>query len=298
MVKPVVIALLAGAVSALALLTFAVGGPGALVLINLTPLPLMIVGLGLGVVPAGIAGAGGTVIAGLAGSGTLGAIFLGVFAVPVVVMVRQALLRRPAPPAGDAAAGGADEWYPIGSVVSLLAALVAATLVVAVTVGVGHQEDLRQVVSDMLEQALAVLAPTLGDLDQDRMAAIMTPLFPGTVGTSWLLMLVANGALAQGILVKAGRNLRPRTRYVTMTLPDWASWALVAAAAVTLLGSGNLEYMGQNLALILALPFFLLGLAVAHAVARRLPQRGWRWGRSMSSCSCRDGRPWWSSRRD
>ncbi len=41
------------------------------------------------------------------------------------------------------------------------------------------------------------------------------------------------------------------------------------SAADALLGPGELEYIGRNLVIILAVPFFFLGLAVIHALARR-----------------------------
>jgi hypothetical protein len=52
-----------------------------------------------------------------------------------------------------------------------------------------------------------------------------------------------------------------------LVLPDWMSWFIVAAASVALLGQGELEFFGRNLALILAVPFFFLGLAVVHNLA-------------------------------
>ena len=45
------------------------------------------------------------------------------------------------------------------------------------------------------------------------------------------------------------------------------SWFIVAAASVALLGQEELEFFGQNITLILAVPFFFLGLAVVHKLA-------------------------------
>ena len=44
---------------------------------------------------------------------------------------------------------------------------------------------------------------------------------------------------------------------------------MIAAALLALMGSGEMEYTGRNLAMILAVPFFFLGLAVVHTWARR-----------------------------
>jgi len=268
MSKPILIALGAGVASAAALIVFISGSPGAVVLVNLTPLPLMMVGLGLGVVPAGVAGASGAIFAGVFSGGLGAGIYLAMFAVPSVLMVRQALLNRPTGP------GGKVSWYPAGSIVSLLAATVAVALVLVIAFGGGFQEDLRALVATTVERGLETMAPGMDPADRALAVLKVTPIFPGMVVTSWVLMLIGNGALAQAILVRSGHNLRPRIKVSALTLPDWASWLLVGAAAMALLGAGNLEYVGQNLALVLALPFLFLGLAVAHALSARLPRRG------------------------
>ena len=45
--------------------------------------------------------------------------------------------------------------------------------------------------------------------------------------------------------------------------------AVVAAAAVALVGSGWLGFVATNIALILCVPYFLTGLAVLHAISAR-----------------------------
>jgi len=71
-----------------------------------------------------------------------------------------------------------------------------------------------------------------------------------------------------------GRNLRPSPAYAETTLPQWVSWPLVAAAALSLVGSGDIQFLGRNLAMVLAVPFFFVGLAVVHALARRVAYKG------------------------
>ena len=83
-------------------------------------------------------------------------------------------------------------------------------------------------------------------------------------------MALINGLLAQSILIRAGRNLRPAVQYSSINAPEWLYWGLVIAGLITLLGSGNLEYVGRNLAIVLAIPFFFIGLGVIHTLVRLL----------------------------
>src|ERR1700680_1138027 len=101
------IAAACGGVSACLYLGLVLGSPGALILVYLTQLPLFVAGLWLG---AGAGTVGGLPAAGglLAASDLLvAAIFAALNAVPVAILVRQALLAR-------RGSDGTLVWYPAG----------------------------------------------------------------------------------------------------------------------------------------------------------------------------------------
>jgi len=54
-----------------------------------------------------------------------------------------------------------------------------------------------------------------------------------------------------------------------LSLPVWIPALLALAAAAIVLG-GTARFVGVNVMIVLAIPFFLAGLAVLHTVARRL----------------------------
>ncbi len=94
-------------------------------------------------------------------------------------------------------------------------------------------------------------------------------VIPGLVAASWMVMLVANAALAQGVLVRFGANWRPSPDLAGLGLPRWVPLALGLAAAAVALG-GAPRFVGVNMLIALSVPFCLAGLAVLHAAARRL----------------------------
>lgn len=264
------IAVGAGSLSALGFLASLSGLPGALLVVYFASLPLMMAGLTLGPRAVAIAGATGAVLCGLAGNGVVAALFALGNAVPAWLVTRQALLQSPGGAAGDP-----RSWYPPGSILCGLALFAAGILLAAgVAVQLGGEGGFRAAIAGALDEVFQTMAPDLAATDRTRAVEFMIPVFPGSAGTSWVLMLVINGVLAQGLVARMGRNLRPVTRFVELTLPQWASWPLVLAAAAALVGSGDLEYLGRNLAMVLATPFFFLGLAVVHVMARRSPLPG------------------------
>ncbi len=258
-----------GLLSATAAMAFLSGVPGALVIVYLAPLPLFLVGFGLGSRAATIAAGTGFVATGLMGGWLAGGLFGLVQALPAWLVVRLAMLRRSAATDGDDAA--TDEWYPPGQVLCALTLLGATLLVVA---ALATEGSLKGLVTEQLDVMLQSMASHIGPAERVQVIDMMAPLFPGAAVTSWVVMTVLNAALAQGALVRLERNIRPSPAYIALQLPQWMSWPLVAAAALALLGSGEMEYMGRNLAMVMAVPYFLLGLAVLHGLAHQVAFTG------------------------
>ena len=265
MSKNMLIALGGGGLSAAASMTFLMGSPAALVFVYLAPLPLLLVGLGLGAKAVAVAGVAGFMVAGLTGGATTAGLYGLLNALPAALVVRQSLMQKPTGPAGG------TQWYPVGSILGWLTVLGAGIFLTAVLASHAVGEaGIEGIVSTYLDRAFEIMAPGLGETERATVVTRFTPLFPGFVVTSWLLMTAVNGALAQALLVRLGHGLRSQTPLADLKLPEWMSTLLVAAAVVALLGPGELEYIGRNLVIILAVPFFFLGLAVIHALARRL----------------------------
>src|SRR5271169_4360576 len=116
---------LLGSVGAALYLAVLTGSPGSLILVYLAQLPLFAAGLWLGVAAAAAAALTASVVLLAVGGIIAAALFAGLYAVPVVVLVRQALLARNGPE-------GAVEWYPPGLLTAWLTGLGLAALAVAV----------------------------------------------------------------------------------------------------------------------------------------------------------------------
>jgi len=267
MSKETLIAIGAGLLSAAAALAFLSRAPGSLIIVYLASLPLLMAGLALGQRAVAIAAAVGFMTAGLFGGAFIAGVFGLMQALPAWLLVRQLLRQSPGP-------GGRVDWYPVGETLSWLTLLAAALLVMIAIGNAGGDSGFLGLVSDRFDFVLRRMAPHASDGLRARTVAKWAPLLPGMAGGSWLLMCIVNAVLAQAILVRLGRNLRPTPVYAETTLPHWISWPLVAAAALSLIGSGDLQYAGRSLAMVLAVPFFFVGLAVVHTLARRVAYKG------------------------
>lgn len=256
------IAVLCGALSAGPYLAALSGSPGSLILVYLTQLPLFVAGLWLGVGAAALAGLTASLILLAASDIMAAALFAGLNAVPVGVLVRQALLARPG-------SGGAIEWYPPGLLTAWLTGLGLAGIAVALLL-LGGPDGIQSVLREVLAPALAHLADESAP-DRDDLAAFLGLIMPGVVAASWMVMAVSNGALAQGVLARFGASWRPSADLAALSLPLWIPVLLAIAAMATALG-GAARFLGINVMIVLAVPFCLAGLAVLHTLARRFPR--------------------------
>jgi len=257
----VLIAGAAGALSAAAYGALLAGSFGALILAYLAQLPLFLVGLWSGVTGVLVSGAVATVLAGAVGGAIFGVVFFAINAVPVAIIVRQALLSR-------TGADGTTEWYPPGLLIGWLISLAGAGFLAFALMMSGEEGGLEGSLREQLKASLKAFASDSADAATlDEIANAMARFFPGITAVSWVVMLAINGALAQGILVRFQRNRRPSPRMEDIELP---SWVLPAAAltGVAAFFPGFAGFIGGNLVLIGVLAFVLAGLGVIHALTR------------------------------
>ncbi len=238
------------------------GSFGGLVLAYFAALPLYLVGLGLGLTAGAAAGATATIGMLLPGGFMAALVFFFVTALPTIVLVRQSLLSRN-DPQGNVA------WYPAGLMVVTLSVFGAGIYTLAalwLATQPGGFEGTTQAFVENL--ASSMTAPGAAE-HRENIVNTLTPIVPGFVAASWFVMTVINAALAQGLLVRFQRNIRPSPDIVSMEFPNWFPIAAAAAALVGLLLPGALGFYGTNLAIILIVPFFFMGLAVVHALCRQ-----------------------------
>jgi Predicted membrane protein (DUF2232) len=256
------VAALCGALAAGPYLLSLSGSSSSLILVYLAQLPLFLAGLWGGVNAAALAGlAASVILLGASNSMAVG-LFAAVNVVPVVLLVRQALLARPA-------ADGTVEWYPPGLLTAWLTGLGLAGIVGGVLLLGGPdsvQASVREALAPALDRLFAKDASEREDL-----AGLLAMIMPGIVAVSWMVMTVTNAALAQGLLARFGWSWRPSPDLAALSLPLWVPAILLVAAAATAL-SGIARFLGINVLIALSVPFCLAGLAVLHAMARRLPR--------------------------
>ncbi len=261
----------AGALSGAFYLMVTVGSTGALVLAYIAQLPLFLVGLSVGLTASALAGAVAAVMALALHGIPFMAIFVIAFLLPVLVLVRQGLLSR-----GDAA--DKLEWYPPGLLTGWLVGVGIAIMVLGVlflTMTGGAEASVRAFVGKVFDAAKAAMPRGTPPLGRAQAIDLMAGYLPGIALASLLIMTAINAALAQGVLVRFGVNLRPSPDIAALDLPVALVAVFAAALVAGALLPGDLGYLARNLVPVVMVGGALAGLAVVHAAVRKLDARTW-----------------------
>lgn len=283
MTRALIFGSLAGAASAV-LVMAAATGPLGFLLGYLAPLPLFFAGLTHGVPAVAMAGAIGAGISALDGM-LAGGVYLATFAAPVALVVRQALLARPATEAsGGAEISGDLEWYPPGRLLVWLTGWALGLFALALLVTADVEGGLTGALEPLLTQFLTALPPeALGaqgerlaaeGLDMAAVAHRLALMMPAVFGVSWLVMMTVNGTLAQGLAGMVKQNRRPGPQYRTLTLPRFLVISLAAASVAGAVLPDQAGFVALTVAAILVVPYFLQGLAVVHVLAAKAAASG------------------------
>jgi hypothetical protein len=258
----IIMALGAGATSALLYASVLGGSFGALILILLSPLPLFFAGLGLATRAALGAGAFATLLVGLIIGWIPAANFAVANAVPAALLVWQAGFRRPHP-------DGSVEWYPPGRLVLALSLYASVVFVAILIAFAGETGGLAAWLARQFMTMEASFGLAQPGAEPEPVVALVVAIIPGLAASSWLLVTAGNAILAQALLARFGRNRRPSPSLVSYALPRWLAVAAALALGAGIVGTAEFGFAGFNLALILVTPYAFEGLALLHALARR-----------------------------
>lgn len=277
MSRPQLAALAAGVLSGLTVLASMLAGIAGIPLIFIALVPTFAVGLSLGLGPALLALAAAAAASWLAGSLVLGASggfyvalnYAIAFALPQAWLIRLALLSE-AGPTGR-------KWYPTGRLLGWLVGLAVAFLAAAEIAFLGSEGGLAGAIhGPALEYAVRAMGELRGrpmeDSEVSAAASAVASIMPAMAANSWLAMMLVNGVLAQAVLARAGRALRPSVAFADFELP-MAMLYLFGGALVLSFVPEPFGTLGTAAVMVVSFAYLVLGLAVIHALVRRLAAR-------------------------
>jgi hypothetical protein len=279
----------AGAAAALLFTSVTSGSLLSVLLFYLSPLPMLIAGLGWSHWSALI----GAVFGALAIAGIFGSVFFFGFlasaGLPAWWLGYLAMLARPVPAGGN---GGAPalEWYPPGRLVMWAAILAALVVVVAIPNFGIDAESFRTGMHHALARLLRVETgePAGGPLsvpgvsNTDQLIDFLVAALPPAAAVLATITNAFNLWLAGRIVKFSGRLSRPWPQISAMTFPRPLMAALAIAIGLNFL-SGLPGILAGVVAAGLLMAYGVLGFAVLHAITQGMNARGFLLGGSYAA---------------
>ena len=247
------VALVFGAISAGLALTVESTSLWRLIFAGLAPLPILAIGLSTGPLTALAAGLTGAVLATAAGGAVLGGVYLGAVSVPTATLVWQALRSV------ETGEEKKKVWYSGGNLLLWLAGLGIAGVLALIAYFAVADDGLAAAIADRSGLALPA-------------AANAARIVPGMAAAAWMAVIAADGVAAEWLVTQFGLAMRPPVDVRRLSLPIWIGPVLmVAGLAGAALREGTAGMIALNAAIVLVVPFAVLGLAVIHGLLARAP---------------------------
>ncbi|MBL4740269.1 MAG: DUF2232 domain-containing protein [Sneathiella sp.] len=218
--------------------------------------PLFLSGLGWGLTGGLVSVAAGAVITGIFISPLLSVTYILTCGLPVLVIVRQALLWREK--------DGVIFWYPIHRLMVCW---------ILVTIAFSCMAALLLYTNDELREGLLIEFGKLISQFQKQGNAFdtVTPedliwYMPQIFGPFWGINVLISGCLAQGVLTRFKKNIRPSPEFSGLQMPKWLAALTIVMMTFSLINESSSLYLGM-VVFTLGIVFFLQGMAVIHRVS-------------------------------
>lgn len=240
----------------------------ALIFLPFAGLPIAAIGLAYGITQAALVAVASMIMLGLFIAPSLAIAFGILFAAPILITLRQALLSRQTE-------DGAYVFYPLDRLILLVIGMCSIGTILIFAL-LGGDTGLPQSFADALTASPEIrsLLGQMYDLSGPEQMLRIANIMLVTGFASWPLLVLGNLQIAQALLVKTGLNLRPATDYQRLQLPQFLSLVLAGLLLGATVSSAAFATLLATLAAIVISAYFLLGLAIIHAISRHWNARG------------------------
>lgn len=249
-----VIVLVGGLLSATLSFSHVLIHPSFVFLSYLATLPLFLIGLGIGLYPLYGAAILASILVFMTEGLLSGSEFFILSALGPVFLINRAVLHK--------TKGGKTYWYPVSHLLRDLT--LASTLVMVLALGAFFYFTQGETPDSFVIKFLKTFDPEGAMKGAEPLLKMLFPFLPGFLALSWSFMMVINGALAQGLLVRFQKNLRPSPSLKKLHAPQYFALLLGLSLFLAVFGFEFLSILGKNFTLVLLLPFFIIGLGQIH----------------------------------
>ena len=156
-------------------------------------------------------------------------------------------------------------------ILNLTVAACALLFIIALQLALSPQ-NLPALIAAYVRTAFAPLKSEFGD-SIEILAVQWSFLTLSVTVWVWGLALYAHAWAANHLLKRKNHHIRPDMAITPFTMPSWTLSLLGICALASLIGGESSQFLGKCLLIVLALPYFFLGISLIHLASYKWPNR-------------------------
>jgi hypothetical protein len=163
-------------------------------------------------------------------------------------------------------------WFPVGHIFVTLAVTASTVLAMLTFYYAFLPENLPTLIGNYVRMAFAPLKAEFGD-GIELLAVQWSFLTLAVTLWVWGIGLYVHAWLAHALLLRKHQTPRPSFALKPFDMPSWMLSLLGICAIASLIGGESSQFIGKTLLIVLALPYFFLGIALTHQSSQLWPNR-------------------------
>ena len=167
-------------------------------------------------------------------------------------------------------------WFPLGNAFATITAFACGLMVSVAIDYMGTEGGLGKAFSSLVSAIVAPVSKDMGEQVGGLLKTITSEysfLIIAITFWMWMLCLLLHGWLANRLLVKANKAIRPHFFITPFPLPHWLLHLLLIAALASVIGGPSLAFAGKACFMMLLFPYFLHGCSMMHHHVAKWPNR-------------------------
>lgn len=249
--------ILGGMISAILFASIPTGNILSTIAMYLSPLPLIYLGITIGLYPMIIAVLTSAIALSIK-SLPISLSFIFIDALPSILLSYLFLLKT----------SDNKKWFEIGHILTWLSLLISVFVILFFfNINLFLSSDTNLNIIETLQSYTDSMLVKFNEQNRPAVKAVfdnILPILPFSIAISMMARIIISALVANWLAKKQSKAIRNDIKYINLEIPSWNLILVAIVGLISLIGNINISYLSRNLGFIMLIPLFFMGLNVIH----------------------------------
>ena len=249
--------ILGGMISAILFASIPTGNILSTIAMYLSPLPLIYLGITIGLYPMIIAVLTSAIALSIK-SLPISLSFIFIDALPSILLSYLFLLKT----------RDNKKWFEIGHILTWLSLLISVFVILFFfNINLFLSSDTNLNIIETLQSYTDSMLVKFNEQNRPAVKAVfdnILPILPFSIAISMMARIIISALVANWLAKKQSKAIRNDIKYINLEIPSWNLILVAIVGLISLIGNINISYLSRNLGFIMLIPLFFMGLNVIH----------------------------------